>query len=336
MPTYQPADGQPIRPQIDTNFFQERAGVLRVGGLLNAARLVFRETPNADVGIDGQVELVDAFGGATGATIAVQIKSGASYLVDGGECWRFYPAEKHRTYWEGYPLPVVILLHDPTNDVVYWADVRHQLRSDQYKDRFLSVPKRNVLEAVSRANLFESCGTSGCGLLRVPDVLKHMTLAINPNGSFCLSYLDIFLEGLNDIGRKIFFSAGMCWDLAESRIPPDAPTGAGMGGSEEFFLDGYIRFLVEQDLARVDYADYLIDIRDRQMYPTFLVPLTSRGRAVRDLCRTIVGNSMRPGAITEAPVSLTDGPHLDRRRVANLEVAMGVMRHFNPSIQRQG
>jgi hypothetical protein len=48
-----------VRPKIDSNYFQERAGVHQVGGILTSMFLIFRETPNADVGIDGQVELVD-------------------------------------------------------------------------------------------------------------------------------------------------------------------------------------------------------------------------------------------------------------------------------------
>src|SRR5262245_60281148 len=117
-----------MRPQVPSSYFQERAGVLRVSELLNAAGMVFRETPNADVGIDGYVELVDSTGQATGTTVAVQIKSGASYFVDGERAWKFYPPEKHTTYWELYPLPVILMLHDPTTDRVYWADVRFQLR----------------------------------------------------------------------------------------------------------------------------------------------------------------------------------------------------------------
>jgi hypothetical protein len=36
------------------------------------------------VGVDGQVELVNDDGEATGALVAVQIKSGRSYLNDAG------------------------------------------------------------------------------------------------------------------------------------------------------------------------------------------------------------------------------------------------------------
>lgn len=43
-------------PKVLDTYFTEREGVLRVGLQLNELGLVFRETPNADVGIDGQIE----------------------------------------------------------------------------------------------------------------------------------------------------------------------------------------------------------------------------------------------------------------------------------------
>lgn len=315
-------------PNVDANYFQERAGVHLVGSLLTAAHLIFRETDHGDVGIDGQAELVDDKGQATGATIAVQIKSGTSYLRDGGDHWKYYPADKHRTYWETFPLPVLLLLHDPGNNNVYWVDARHQLRSDQYKERFLSVPKRNTLSAGSRHALFESCGTAGRGLLMIEEALRHLALTVNLNASFRLSFLDLFLEGLTDIGRKVFFSAGMCWDLAETRLPEDSPAGVGMGEAEHEFLDRYIRFLVEQSLAHIDYADILIDVRDRQMSPTILVPLTSRGRQVRDLCREL-GSCGSGHEITEASVGLILGPHLVPRWHANRGVAEKLVARFS-------
>ena len=59
----------------------------------------------ADVGIDGQIEYVDKDGYATGRIIAVQIKSGKSFLKERGASWVFYPEKKHKFYWERFPLP---------------------------------------------------------------------------------------------------------------------------------------------------------------------------------------------------------------------------------------
>jgi len=310
-------------PQVGSTYFQERAGVIRVAGMLNTMRLVWRETPNADVGIDGQVELVDDSGGATGATIAAQIKSGASYFRDAGDFWKYYPSDRHRMYWEIYPLPVVLFMHNPDDAAVYWVDARRQLRGDERREPYIAVPKTQTFSAISRDALFESCGSPGVGLATPDLALRHLALTRSKSAAFRISHLDIFLEGLTDIGRKLFFSAGMCWDLAEARVDD----GVSMGEPEQKFLDDFVRYLVSESLAFVDYSDFLIDLHDRQLIATFLVPLTSRGRAVRDLCREI-GSSGSPGEITEAPVGLMDGGYLPLRRCANQKVAEQVVKHF--------
>ena len=229
-------------PKVLPTYFSERAGVLQVGALLNSFGLIFRETPNADVGIDGQVEFVDDCNRATGATIAVQIKSGASYFIDAGESWKFYPTSKHQTYWELFPLPVILMLHDPNANEIYWTDVRLQLRSDQRKKSPLLIPKSNVLSIDSRTALFGSCGSDGTGLLSIADALKSLALTCSQNAAFPISHLDIFMEGLTDIGRKLFFSAGLCWDLANIALSMKSDLNASMGRKEQEFLDSYLRF----------------------------------------------------------------------------------------------
>lgn len=294
-------------PKVPPNYFQERQGVLRVAGLLQACRLIWRETANADVGIDGQIELVNDDGEATGAIVAVQIKSGRSYFIDGGAFWKYYPSEKHRLYWEHHALPVLLMLHDPDDDVVYWVDARRVLRSDQHKTQFIPVPKNNSLTEGSRRALFESVGGTGVGLMEPEALLRHMVITESTSASFSMTYFDIFAAGLVDIGRKLFFSAGLCWEIAEFR---NEHGPIGMGGVEQAFMDGYLSLLAEQNVAVVDYSDFLIDIRDREVFPTFIAPLTSRGRAVRDLARAL-GGVGAPYELTEGRVRISpdfDGP----------------------------
>lgn len=61
-------------PVVLPNYFQERAGVIQVAAKLNQLGLIFRETPNADVGIDGQIEHVNEKGEASGKLLAEEIK----------------------------------------------------------------------------------------------------------------------------------------------------------------------------------------------------------------------------------------------------------------------
>lgn len=64
----------------------------------------------------------------------------------------------------------------------------------------------------------------------------------------------------------------------------DSPFGMGMGDTEHrFTFFDFVKFLLAQGLAQIDYADCLIDWVDREMQLHFVAPLTSRGRALVSL-----------------------------------------------------
>ncbi|HBA6539673.1 TPA: DUF4365 domain-containing protein, partial [Escherichia coli] len=94
-------------PKYHQTNSQERLGVNAVAEAIAKIGQIWRETPMADVGIDGQIEYVSPEGFATGRMIAVQIKSGPSFFQESQGDWVFYPEEKHRFYWERFPLPVL-------------------------------------------------------------------------------------------------------------------------------------------------------------------------------------------------------------------------------------
>jgi hypothetical protein len=57
----------------------------------------------------------------------------------------------------------------------------------------------------------------------------------------------------------------------------------GMGDIEHQFAFDFVKFVLAQNLAQIDYSDCLIDWVDREMQPHFVAPLTSRGRALVNL-----------------------------------------------------
>lgn len=67
-------------PKYHQTNSQERLGVNAVAEAIAKIGQIWRETPMADVGIDGQIEYVSPEGFATGRMIAVQIKSGPSFF----------------------------------------------------------------------------------------------------------------------------------------------------------------------------------------------------------------------------------------------------------------
>jgi len=90
---------------------------------------------------------------ATGRNIAVQIKSGASYIKQNekGDLVH-YTDEKHILYWAQHSLPVILIIFDPQTETAWWCDVkayisRHPtlLSHGPYKIECASTSQFNVL-----------------------------------------------------------------------------------------------------------------------------------------------------------------------------------------------
>lgn len=275
-------------PQVPPTFNTERAGVLTVALELNRLGLIWREIPMADIGIDGQIELVVSGGAAVGQLIAAQVKTGDSHFHDHGHRWHFYPEEKHRFYWERFPMPVLLMLHSPQNGITYWVDARRFLRDPETSSlRYIVVPKGNRLQESTGEQLFFSAGARSQPMLSLERVLSELVSTQTSNSSFPLSYLDLFANGLTNIARSLYFSMDLANTIAEfhfeTNLDESTPElrgviGVGLGGDEYEFLFDYVQFIVQQHIAEVDFSDCLIDWYSREMVPRFIAPLTSRGR----------------------------------------------------------
>lgn len=271
-------------PTVPRTLWTERAGILAVASEVNRLGLIWREQPSPDVGIDGQIELVDANGNATGRIVAVQVKSGHSYLKSGGDHWVFHPDEKHRFYWEVFPIPVLLMLHSPAEGTTFWADARQALRSAGHRDAVpIRVPKSNVLQTSSAGDLFYTTGGAADTFLDLPGVLGTLCRTTTGSDTFPLSYFDLFANGLTNLGFALYFGMDVAIEVADAQLP-DAAAGLAFGAGEHEFLFGYLRFLVEQNLAVVDISSCLVDWHEREIQPVTIASLTSRGR---DLVRLI-------------------------------------------------
>src|SRR5437867_1653418 len=102
-----------------------RAGVYAVGKLIEKELgWIFRDQPPSDYGIDAQIETVEPGGQLKGRLLGAQIKSGRSYFDEvHGSGYVYRGEKKHLHYWLEHVLPVIVVLHDPDNDVCYWQAV---------------------------------------------------------------------------------------------------------------------------------------------------------------------------------------------------------------------
>lgn len=263
-------------PKHTSDSWKERIGVHKVGLLLTELGLIFRETSNSDVGIDGQIEYVNNAGEAIGKIAAVQIKSGDSYLHESksdSEHWTFYPDEKHKYYWDKYPIPVILFVYSPSTEKAYFIDVRHYIKINGFGN--IKIPKENLLDATTKSKIFENVGNFDESFLEIKDVFNEMVRNQCKSPLFNLSYLDLYLQGITNIGRQIYFDISIAMDISECRS-----SSVAVGNEEYEFLYEYIRFLINQNLAEIDFGECLIEWNDRKLVPRFLVSLTHRGKSL--------------------------------------------------------
>lgn len=272
-----------LRPELPKAPTQsERLGVSAVVQTITSMSLIWRATTDSDVGIDGQIEHVDDNGCATGCLVAVQIKSGVSYFRDKGNFWLFTIEEKHRLYWERFPIPVIFCLHNPELSTTYWLDARQFLRNpENFSCLDLLIPKSNVLQNITVSDLFKNTGGLSRKFLSIPETLSFLIKSRNSNNSFCFTYFDLFVFGLTNICRSLFCGFDLVFEIVDGQ-------NTAYGYSEAFsiipsdhdFFFNYILFLSEQHIADINISDCLTDWIDWQICPQFLAPLTSRGKAL--------------------------------------------------------
>lgn len=126
-------------PHTSSTYIAERIGVNAVATAISLLGLIWRETSTGDVGVDGQIEYVDTVGRATGRLLSVQVKSGMSYFAhENNGNWLFYPEDRHRTCWEQHPLPVILILYNPTSGQSYGQTFANNLAEREGIARFRS------------------------------------------------------------------------------------------------------------------------------------------------------------------------------------------------------
>ncbi len=133
----------------------EREGVSVVQNIVyRELKWFFREQTVDDYGIDAQIEITNQEY-PTGKMIAVQIKSGESYFIsttEDGIIFRF--DEKHKKYWLGHVLPVIVLLYHPVSQECIWEVIDkftvEQVSDTRYK---IVIPKENKFGLCTKEKL---------------------------------------------------------------------------------------------------------------------------------------------------------------------------------------
>lgn len=97
---------------------------------------IYRDMPQADWGVDGEIEFKDGDGNATGSRLYVQLKSGDSHLrkrKDGEEIYAVKNS-RHLQYWANHAYPVMLVIRN-SNGAIRWMDVSEYIRVHGQQDR---------------------------------------------------------------------------------------------------------------------------------------------------------------------------------------------------------
>jgi Domain of unknown function (DUF4365) len=127
-----------------------KEGVLFLDKIVTEHGSVYRPVHEEDdVGIDGFIELVNAEI-ASGRLIAVQVKSGDSYLSDSADEFVVNVDEAHLKYWLEFMVPVILVCYSPSKKLAAWMSIRDYVEHERYHDRWpvkqIRVPFSNVLD----------------------------------------------------------------------------------------------------------------------------------------------------------------------------------------------
>ncbi len=104
-----------------------RAGVNHIRSIVEAHNCIFQEiTLDNDLGNDAYIEFT-LEEDATGCCIAVQIKSGPSFLSSDGSHFTFKTDRAHLEYWRDHLLPVGAILVNLVTNTAAWLDITEHL-----------------------------------------------------------------------------------------------------------------------------------------------------------------------------------------------------------------
>lgn len=159
-------------PIVPDSTLTERQGVHYVGYISSQIGFIWREVSNTDLGIDGYLEVIVS--GAPIGLLAVQVKSGKSYMESPNDSSFIFRAEKkHVRYWLSYRLPVIVIVYDPDSKIGYWHFIQEYFTEHDDAPEGNSVPIK-----FSKSNKFHESFESLTNIASSPDSTAHAMLSL--------------------------------------------------------------------------------------------------------------------------------------------------------------
>ncbi len=138
-----------------------------------------------DFGIDAYIDItIDGF--VTGKSIAVQVKSGTSYLNEINEdFWIFYGERKHLNYYLNHDIPVLVILVDLDNRVAYWEACEIENINMLQENWSMPIPKKQQVNKNQRDDLLKYVSKGIDYVSQLEDYWKGNKV-LSDSGRICL------------------------------------------------------------------------------------------------------------------------------------------------------
>ncbi|MCQ3935711.1 MAG: hypothetical protein DPW18_01565 [Chloroflexi bacterium] len=123
-------------PKIVRNSkFQELKGLDRIQFAVHEMKCLWRELNKDDIGIDGEIEILQPKPDGKGAIptnkiIKVQAKSGKSYVkYDTADGFQVPVDKDDLEYWAKSNYPIIFIIYHPDDDQLYWKDIKGYVKN---------------------------------------------------------------------------------------------------------------------------------------------------------------------------------------------------------------
>lgn len=105
---------------------------------------IIRSINKSDMGIDANVEQVRN-GNPTGKYISIQLKTGLGNVYETENEYIFYFNQIHYEYWLSSSIPVIIVLCDPDEEVIFWELIKKKNIKSTNKNYKIHIRKNHIL-----------------------------------------------------------------------------------------------------------------------------------------------------------------------------------------------
>ena len=167
---------------------------------------VFRRTHEEhDYGVDAYVDYVTQEGCVTGQFLAIQIKTGKSYLSKSGAMHWYSDTKEHLNYFLNLPTPILLVICDPKTKECFWAVLKKEEVDFKENGWRFPIPKDQILSKKSISEIENILGIPEDHLGEFEEDNEFLNLVSSGTYiQYCVPRDDIESKNLNNL--KSFLS----------------------------------------------------------------------------------------------------------------------------------